>query len=114
MPERKPESLGFDKPSFVYDHSDDQAERDTILLNYCIDDIEAMCKANNIPYGLFFNCLLPQDLRESRSAAAGSPGSMMRLVEDYKATEFISIFQKFKLAFNLLVNKHKHLYIIRV
>ena len=28
---------------------------------------------------------------------------MMKLVEDYKATEFISIFQKFKLAFNLLV-----------
>ena len=46
MPERKPESLGFDKPSFVYDHSDDQVEKDTILLNYCIDDIEAMCKVN--------------------------------------------------------------------
>ena len=28
----------------------------------------------------------------------------MKLMEDYKATEFISIFQKFKLAFNLLVN----------
>ena len=48
LPERKPESLGFDKPSFVYDHSDDQAERDTILLNYCIDDIEAMCRVRNI------------------------------------------------------------------
>ena len=48
MPERKPESLGFDKPSFVYDHSDDQAEKDTILLNYCIDDIEAMCRVRNI------------------------------------------------------------------
>ena len=46
-----------------------------------------------------------KELRESRSAAAGSPGSMMKLVEDYKATEFISIFQKFKLAFNLLVGK---------
>jgi len=90
LPERKPESLGFDKPSFVYDHSDDQVERDTILLNYCIDDIEAMCK----------------ELRESRSAAAGSPGSMMKLMEDYKATEFISIFQKFKLAFNLLGRLH--------
>ena len=44
LPERKPESLGFDKPSFVYDHSEDQQEKDTILLNYCIDDIEAMCK----------------------------------------------------------------------
>ena len=29
---------------------------------------------------------------------------MMKLMEDYKATEFISIFQKFKMAFNLLVN----------
>ena len=48
LPERKPESLGFDKPSFVYDHSDDQAERDTILLNYCIDDIEAMCRVRHI------------------------------------------------------------------
>ena len=47
-----------------------------------------------------------KELRESRSAAAGSPGSMMKLVEDYKATEFISIFQKFKLAFNLLVKKN--------
>lgn len=111
MPERKPESLGFDKPSFVYDHSDDQAERDTILLNYCIDDIEAMCKAKNIPSELFLNCPMSQELRESRSAAAGSPGSLMRLVEDYKATEFISIFQKFKLAFNLLVDKLKHHFI---
>ena len=32
----------------------------------------------------------------------------MKLMEDYKATEFISIFQKFKLAFNLLVNITKH------
>ena len=43
-----------------------------------------------------------QELRESRSAA-GSPSSLMKIMEDYKATEFISIFQKFKLAFNLLV-----------
>ena len=33
---------------------------------------------------------------------------MMKLMEDYKATEFISIFQKFKLAFNLLVNITAH------
>ena len=37
-------NAGFDKPSFVYDHSDDQQQKDLILLNYCIDDIEAMCK----------------------------------------------------------------------
>ena len=104
LPERKPESLGFDKPSFVYDHSDDQVERDTILLNYCIDDIENLTKV------ILTSCQGydsdEQDLRESRTAASGSPGSMVRLVEDYKASEFISTFQKFKLAFNLLVTTH--------
>ena len=60
LPETKPESLGneknifgkywefssegFDKPSFVYDHSEDQIQKDTILLNYCIDDVEILCK----------------------------------------------------------------------
>ena len=83
---RKPESLGFDKPSFVYDHSEDQIQKDTILLNYCIDDIESLCS----------------DLRASR-AGIGREGPSKTL-EDYKATDFISIFQKFKLAFNLLVS----------
>merc|ERR1719228_939881 len=41
---RSPESLGFDKPSFVYDHSEDPVQKDTILLNYCIDDIETLCR----------------------------------------------------------------------
>ena len=85
---RKPESLGFDRPSFVYDHSEDQMQKDTILLNYCIDDIETLCR----------------DLRESRSGV-GKDGPA-RMLEEYKATDFISIFQKFKLAFNLLVS-HK-------
>ena len=26
----------------MYDHSEDQQQKDTILLNYCIDDIEGM------------------------------------------------------------------------
>lgn len=39
-------SEGFDKPSFVYDHSEDQIQKDTILLNYCIDDIEILCKVS--------------------------------------------------------------------
>jgi len=81
---RRQESLGFDRPSFVYDHSEDQMQKDTILLNYCIDDIETMCRS----------------LRESRSGV-GSNGPV-RMLEDYKATDFISMFQKFKLAFNLL------------
>ena len=33
----------------------------------------------------------------------GSPSSLQKILADYKATDFISIFQKFKLAFNLLV-----------
>jgi len=85
---RKPESLGFDRPSFVYDHSEDQMQKDTILLNYCIDDIETLCR----------------DLRESRSGI-GREGPA-KMLEDYKATDFISIFQKFKLAFNLLGRLH--------
>ena len=64
-------------------------QKDTILLNYCIDDIETMCR----------------QLRESRSGV-GSDGPV-RMLEDYKATDFISMFQKFKLAFNLLVSQLK-------
>ena len=86
---RKPESLGFDRPSFVYDHSEDQMQKDTILLNYCIDDIETICR----------------DLRESRGGV--ETDGPVRMLEDYKATDFISIFQKFKLAFNLLVSHIK-------
>ena len=29
-------------------HSEDQQQKDTILLNYCIDDIEGMCKVDSI------------------------------------------------------------------
>ena len=90
---RRQESLGFDRPSFVYDHSEDQMQKDTILLNYCIDDIETMCRS----------------LRESRSGV-GSNGPV-RMLEDYKATDFISIFQKFKLAFNLLVSQLESTYL---
>ena len=68
LPERKPESLGFDKPSFVYDHSDDQAERDTILLNYCIDDIEAMCRVRQR------HCHLDKFDVNFGSRSFGSPG----------------------------------------
>ena len=32
----------------MYDHSEDQQQKDTILLNYCIDDIEGMCKVDSI------------------------------------------------------------------
>jgi len=92
LPETRPESLGFDKPSFVYDHSDDQQQKDLILLNYCIDDIEAMCK----------------DLRYARSSVGETDNglSLEKLQEQYKATDFITVFQKFKLAFNLLGRLH--------
>ena len=42
-------------------------------------------------------------MRYSRSAV-GSPNSLAKMMEEYRATDFISIFQKFKLAFNLLVS----------
>jgi len=87
---RTEESLGFDKPSFVFDHSEDPIQKDTILLNYCIDDIEAKCRK----------------LRESRAQV--SEGGLGAL-EDYQATDFISIFQKVKLALNLLGRLNTHI-----
>jgi len=87
---RTEESLGFDKPSFVFDHSEDPIQKDTILLNYCIDDIEAKCRK----------------LRESRAQV--SEGELDAL-EGYQATNFISIFQKVKLALNLLGRLNTHI-----
>jgi len=97
MVARSPDSLGFDKPSFLYDHSQDPVQKDTILLNYCIDDIENLC----------------MELREARAALSpeGSeqpPGST-RPLNSFIATEFTSTFQKFKLAFNLLARSSEHL-----
>ena len=93
---------GFDKPSFVYDHSEDLIQKDTILLNYCIDDIEILCKVNLSKSSILSIYMYLQELRSSR-VSIGSPSSLQKILADYKATDFISIFQKFKLTFNLLV-----------
>ena len=47
--------------------------------------------------------MLLQELRHSRSVA-GSTESLAEVLGEYRASDFISIFQKFKLAFNLLVS----------
>ena len=44
-----------------------------------------------------------QELRHSRSVA-GSTDSLAEVLGEYRASDFITIFQKFKLAFNLLVS----------
>lgn len=85
------ESLGFDRPSFVYDHTEDVVQKDTILLNYCIDDIETVCR----------------ELRASRADIENEEGTS-KIISDYRATEFISVFQKVKLAFNLLGRLNPH------
>jgi len=84
------ESLGFDKPSFVYDHSEDPIQKDTILLNYCIDDIETKCR----------------NLRESRGQVSAG---VVTAMEEYQASDFIYVFQKVKLAFNLLGRLNPHI-----
>jgi len=75
------ESFGLDRPSFIYDRSEDQAQKDTILLNYCTNDIEKLCR----------------ELKSSRKQEEDS-----RSIHSFRATEFTSAFQKVKLAFNLL------------
>ena len=47
--------------------------------------------------------VLLQELRHSRSVA-GSTDSLAEVLGEYRASDFITIFQKFKLAFNLLVS----------
>jgi len=83
-------NLGLDKkPAFRYKASDNPVEKAIILLNYCIDDIErfvaevkacSMELANKYPPDYAFR------MKKER----------------YQATQFTSIFQKFKMAFNLL------------
>lgn len=78
-------ALGFERPSFQYSISEDPVQKDTILLNYCIDDIErfrAEIRAKHFPDEVL--------------------GKSRRLSEP-RAIDFVNIFQKFKLAFNLLV-----------
>ena len=80
-------ALGFEKPSFQFSISEDLVQKDTILLNYCIDDIE------RISTGLRWKDW-PNDPERKYPA---------RKISEPRAIDFVNIFQKFKLAFNLLV-----------
>lgn len=71
------EILGFERPSFQFSISEDPVQKDTILLNYCIDDIERFCA----------------ELKNFKSDFKN---------REPRAIDFVNIFQKFKLAFNLL------------
>ena len=64
--------------AFRYQATDSGMEKSIILLNYCIDDIEKFTAQVNLHSKEFKN-------------------------EHYQATNFTSVFQKFKLSFNLLV-----------
>ena len=75
-------ALLFDKPRRQYENSDSLVEKFTILLNFCIEDIEAFCA----------------DVRAIKQGEAGQ-----RTMDDLQAVDFTKIFQKFKLAFNFLV-----------
>ena len=78
-PVKTAETLGFEKPSFVYLRTDDPIQKDTILLNYCIGDIEKF----------------KGEIEAAKSGYAKT---------DFQATDFVGIFQKFKLSFNILVS----------
>ena len=78
----------LDKPREQYKISDDPVEKFTILLNYCIADIERFCA----------------DVRFIKAKR----GKVANGTEEFRATDFIGIFQKFKLAFNLLVRSVKY------
>ena len=78
-------ALGFERPSFQYSISEDPVQKDNILLNYCIDDIERFCAE------LKLHKLQGVEYRQSQRH------------NEPRAIDFVNIFQKFKLAFNLLV-----------
>ncbi len=66
----------------LYETTDDYVEKFTILLNFCIEDIEGFCA----------------EVREIKQGER--PGVKL---QDIQATNFTQMFQKFKLSFNLLV-----------
>jgi hypothetical protein len=74
------ETLGFEKPNFVYATTESRKEKNIILLNYAIGDIEKF----------------RENVAEVRAGF---------ISKDFRATDFYGIFQKFKLAINLLVSR---------
>ena len=79
------EALGFDRPSFQFSISEDPVLKDNILLNYCMEDIERFCAA--------------MKTHKQAETQEVSPRK-----DPPRAIDFVNIFQKFKLAFNLLVS----------
>ena len=81
-------ALGFERPSFQFSISEDPVQKDTILLNYCIDDIERFAAEIRLKH-------FPEEIKDKRKST------------EPRAIDFVNIFQKFKLAFNLLVRLQK-------
>ena len=79
--------IGHSRPNFVYQTSNDVVERRMILLNYCLSDIERF----------------HEDIGRNQDFHSPPPPQM----SDLRATDFIGIFQKIKLAINLLVREEK-------
>lgn len=76
------EMIGHSKPNFVYQTSGDIVEKRMILLNYCLSDIERF----------------HEDIGRHQDDHSVK-------MNDLRATDFVGIFQKIKLAINLLVRK---------
>jgi hypothetical protein len=83
-PKNADDFFGLSKPNVQYVTAD-ATQKNIILLNACIADIERFCA----------------DVR----AMKDGEGPSGRRLDDLKATDFVNIFQKFKLAFNLLVSQ---------
>lgn len=87
-------NLGLDKPSIKYHTTDNVYDKCVILLNYCIEDIEKFTSdVKNFD----------RDLRQRYPDKAKK--ILAEKESKYRATDFVSTFQKFKLTFNLLVSQ---------